>query len=689
MNRIERRPIVLTFVAVLVAATLAAAETLTPHNVARLKTVAAVAVAPDGQSVAYVLSVPRTPLVEEDGGPRAELHLARRDAPARLLVGGDPGVAAVAWTPDGRSLSFLARRPGDAARSLYLLPIDGGEARRVLTAEHDITAYAWSPDGTRVAYLSRDPLPKARKDVEGKGFTQRVYEESVPFVRVWVAGVGEGAAPAKMLDLPGSASQLSWSPVGTRLAVALAPTPLVDDDLMMRRVHVVDADSGAVVAKLANPGKLGPLAWSPDGTHVALVSGEDINDPAAGRLLVAPAAGGELVDVLPGYLGHVSAIAWKDANTVAFVGDEGVETTLNEVGRDGRNRRVVVPGGGQVLASIDLSADGRTAAFVADSPAHPAEVFLMAATDKAPVRLTDSNPWLKDLRLAKQEVVKFKARDGLELEGLLVRPLDERPGTRYPLILTVHGGPEAHDRNGFRTGYSQPGQIAAARGFAVFYPNYRGSTGRGVAFSKLGQGDPAGKEFDDLVDAVDHLVAMGLVDRSKVGITGGSYGGYASAWGASYYSERFAAAVMFVGISSNLSRVGTTDIPNEEYLVHAMQRPWDDWTKMLETSPIYHAGTSKTPTLILHGTDDPRVHPSQSLDFYRHLKLRGQAPVRLVWYPGEGHGNRRAASRLDYTLRLLQWMEHYLKGPGGEPPAYDIDYAEPTTPPPTTTSVSR
>src|SRR5690606_39013494 len=127
-----------------------------------------------------------------------------------------------------------------------------------------------------------------------------------------------------------------------------------------------------------------------------------------------------------------------------------------------------------------------------------------------------------------------------------IRPLDEKPGQRYPLVLVVHGGPEAHNRHGWLSAYSQPGQLLAAEGFAVFYPNYRGSTGRGVDFSKLGQRDYAGKEFDDLVDAVDHLVETGLVDKDKVGVTGGSYGGFASAWCATKLTDRFAASVMFV-----------------------------------------------------------------------------------------------------------------------------------------------
>jgi dipeptidyl aminopeptidase/acylaminoacyl peptidase len=299
----------------------------------------------------------------------------------------------------------------------------------------------------------------------------------------------------------------------------------------------------------------------------------------------------------------------------------------------------------------------------------------MKQGDTAPVRRTISNPLLESMTFAKQEVVKWKARDGLELEGVLIHPAGEVAGKRYPLILSVHGGPEAHESNGWSTNYSRPGQIAAARGFAVLYPNYRGSTGRGVAFQKSSQADPAGKEFDDLVDAVDHLVGTGLVDKQKVGITGGSYGGYATAWCSTRYSDRFAAGVMFVGISDKVSKVGTTDIPDEDFYVHTRVRPWEDWQKMLERSPIFHAGNCKTPLLILHGKDDPRVNPGQSREMYRHLKLRSQAPVRLVMYPGEGHGNRKAAARLDYNLRMLQWMEHYLMGPGGTPPPSEIDYA--------------
>ena len=650
-------------------------ERFTPWDVARIKTVTSVVPSPDGSKVAYLLAVPRDPFTEADGPAMLQLHVVDVASGADTTFVASDSVAQPRWTPDGRSISFLAKRGGDEARSVYVIPLAGGEARRVLTHESDIRSYEWSADGASVAFLATPPLPKPVEDLRKKGFSQEVFEEDLRDVEVFLAKVESSEKP-RMLDLPGSATLARWSPDGRRLAVVLTPTPLVDDDLMNQRVHIVDAATGRVEANLENPGKLGTVAWSPDSRDIAIVTGEDINDPAAGRLWVRTVTGGAWKDVLPNYPGHVIDIDWTSPDAVAFVGVEGVETVLGEVRADGSGRRVRVAAGAQVFSSVS-AARGGLLALAAESPKHPAEVFVVPAGATAARRLTDSNPWIEQKRLASHEVVTHKARDGQELQGILIRPLTAPAGGRSPLILYVHGGPESYMANGWLTGYGTPGQVAAARGFAVFYPNYRGSTGRGVAFSKLSQGDPAGKEFDDLVDAVDHLVAIGVADKAKVGITGGSYGGYATGWASTYYTERFAAGVMFVGISNTISKVGTTDIANEEFLVHARKRPWDAWQFFLERSPIYHAGKSRTPLLILHGKDDPRVHPTQSLELYRYLKLHGKAPVRLVWYPGEQHGNRRAASRLDYNLRMMRWFGHYLQGPGGEPPPATIDYTEP------------
>ncbi len=651
-------------------------ERFTPFHVAKIRAVTSAVISPDGSKVAYTLSVPRRPPAEEDGPSWVELHVVGREGKGRPYVTGEVNVGSVSWTPDGKGILFLAKRGKDEHRSLYRIDAEGGEARKVLSFGSDLAGYSLKQDGKRVAFLATDPEPKAKAEAKKKGFSQVVFEEELKPTRIWLATLDDPAAP-RPIGLPGSASDLEASPESEAIAVTLSPTPTVDDGFMKRKLHATLSGPGGLL-RFDNPGKLGKVAWSPDGKHLAMISAADRNDPSAGRLLVGSTDTGGLRDVLPDYPGQVADIAWFDSETVGFVGDEGTATVVGKVGLDGSNLTTSSTGD-VVVSALSRSLDKRTVALVGQSPRHPAEVFLMESGDGRPRRLTDSNPWLAAMLFGDQEVVKYKARDGLDLEGILIKPPGLSAGSKVPLVLDVHGGPEAHIKNGWLTGYSMPGQVLAAQGMAVFLPNYRGSTGRGVAFSKLSQGDPAGKEFDDLVDAADHFIASGLADRSKVGITGSSYGGYATAWCSTRYSDRFAAGVMFVGISDKISKTGTTDIPEEEYLVHARRRPWDDWQALLEHSPIHHVDKCRTPLLILHGKEDPRVFPGQSLELYRFLKVRGQAPVRLVLYPGEGHGNLRAASRLDYNLRMIAWFQNYLGGPGGSMPPAEVDY-EPAKP---------
>jgi dipeptidyl aminopeptidase/acylaminoacyl peptidase len=660
---------------VLVAATPARAQQagaedgLTPEQVAMMQAVGEAEVSPDGRYVAFTRSEPRDPAAE-NGPAWSELYVYDRETGIEHpFIQGEVNVRSLAWTPDGQHISFLSRRDGDDHTTLYHIPINGGEAQAVFHFGSSVLGYDWSPDGEQVAFVARAP---AEED-EALPYEPIIYEEELQQRKVWTVAVGEEPAEPQDLGLDGSVYALQWSPDGERLAVSLAPTPLVDDFYMRQRVRVVDAQTGAVTGEIANPGKLGMIAWSPDGTQIAMVSGIDIHDPLEGRLMVAPATGGTPTDVMPDFEGHVEQFAWTGTSTMHYLASEGVASVFGRVDSDGSDAERLLTMDAVALGSFSVSDDAQVIAFEGSTPQYPTEVHVMTAADEAPQRITNSNPWLEDVALGRQEVVRYEASDGAyEIEGMLIYPLDYQEGQRYPLVLVVHGGPEAHYDNGWLTRYSTPGQMAAARGFMVFYPNYRGSTGRGVEFATSSQADPAGKEFDDLVDGVDYLIDEGLVDAERVGVTGGSYGGYATGWLSTRYSDRFAAGVMFVGISNKISKVGTTDIPDEEFLVHARKRPWDDWQFFLERSPVYYAGQSETPLLILHGQDDPRVDVGQSHELYRHLKLRSDAPVRLVLYPGEGHGNRNSTARYDYSLRSLRWMEHYLKGEGGAAPSPTI-----------------
>src|ERR1043166_8673050 len=354
MNQTFRRILFSSIVVISSGGLLKAGEPWTPQRVAKLRAVSNAQISPDGSQIAYILSVPRDPLATgdekyEDGPNWAELHVVEiwnqdtepnarvqrllqgddakrkellstdQKAPPRIwdrpYITGEVNVDAMTWMPQGGAVSFLSKRGKDKNVSLYVMPIWGGEARRVLTFKTDIEAYSWSPDGKQVAFIAKEETPKKKKDLKDKGFTAEVIEEDFEFSRVWVAQVNgalaspDGSTAAsdagpRMLKLEGQPSLMKRSPTEDRIALALAPTPLIDDEYMKRKVHVVDAKTGSVMIRFDNPGKLGPISWAPDGKHIAFLSAADINDPSDGRLLVGDVITGDLKDVLPNYEGR-------------------------------------------------------------------------------------------------------------------------------------------------------------------------------------------------------------------------------------------------------------------------------------------------------------------------------------------------------------------------------------------------
>ena len=652
--------------------TSAQATPLTLEDINVIKQVVTVRMNPAGDRIAYLLQVPREIYVDDDGKPYRELHVTDLKGNSTPYVTGDVEITDIAWAADGASIFFLAKRDEEADfNSLYRIAMTGGEAELLFTHVNSISRVYPAPNGSVLAFTGTEAPPEKQKELKEKGFKAVVYEESVLPSRVWMLDLE--TLEATVHDLPGSASDFTWSPDGSRYAVALAPTPLIDDSYTSRDIHVVDAARGKVQNRMGSVGKLGRFAFSPDGERIAYVGSVNINDPSEGRLYVAASSGGERRELVPEYLGHVTNFVWGDDGQVRWLGKRGVYTEWTVAPLIGPQSPGAASQSGPIVRTVHGNPGQEVVAAIADTPQHPAELYLLRDGAK-PVRLTNSNPFLSERELAKQEAITYKARDGLELEAILIHPAKRVRGGN-PLVVIAHGGPESNLSNGWMTSYGRPGQVLAANGYAVVYPNYRGSTGRGIEFTKLHQHDYAEEEFNDLVDAKRHLVKEGLVDPDRVGITGGSYGGYASMWSASALTEEYAAAVAFVGISDQISKFGTGDIPYEMYNVHSLAWPWDDWMWLLKRSPIYHAGKTKTPLLIMGGDKDPRVHPGQSLEMYRFVKIRTDTPVRLVIYPDEVHGNRNTAAQYDYSLRLMRWMDHYLKGPGGEPPPYELDHA--------------
>ncbi len=636
------------------------------EDVAKTKRVTDVKMVDDASHVAYILSIPGNPVEGEKDNKELYVHNVE-SGESRLYR--KRSVSNVRFRPGKESITFLASGEGKKGNAIYELPLDGGGAVELHRFDGRAYSYEWASNGSTFAFRKRgkdegggSPLPEEPE----------FYEEGMKNIRAYVTDLENPEQKPTRLKVEGTVYTMRWSPDGSELALAVAPTPRVDDYYMYKEVRVVDASSGEVQAEIPQKGKLADIRWSPDGETLAMLAGADIHDVIAGRILTVPSEGGEIENIKPDYKGKFEGIRWTEEGRIHFISSEGTQSAYGSIKPDGSQMSYVKEPGTTIFDGFS-QADSENAAFIVTKAEHPREFYLRKDGGSIE-RVTTSNDWLADRKFGEQRTVTYEARDGKKIEGVLIEPVGY-DGEPVPTIVAVHGGPEAHFSNGWVTYYSRPGQVAAAKGYAVFYPNYRGSTGRGEDFLKSSQNDAGGKEFDDVVDGVDHLIEQGIAAEDKVGVTGGSYGGYATGWMATRYSDRFAAAVMNFGVSNNISKWGTSDIPMELYLVHAREYIWDgNWMKYLKRSPIYHVDKAETPLLITHGKEDTRVHPAQSMELFRHMKVRKpEVPLRWVRYPEEGHGYGKPFNQYDYSLRQFRWFDHFLMEDNEEKPERSIE----------------
>lgn len=635
---------------------------ITPYNVVKIKSIGEVVLSPDGKQIAYTVIVPRD-VNDEVGFAYRELYLMDSDGTnQKPFITGKVSVGNITFSPDGKLIAFTGRFEQDKAIQVYAIPIDGGEKFKLFESSENIVQFKFHPDGKRIFYTAQNPISDKIKNLNRKGFNQIIYEEDWQHLNLYCYNL----ETKNSVQITSECTVFDFviSNNGKYIAAAIAPRNLVDDSYMFKRIYLIDLSNNKKELLIDNPGKLGNFEFSPDDKFLVFNSGVDIYDPSASSAYVVevPNKGKKFSDLRnysEKFEGTVNWVGWKDNQTLLFTAEEGVYLPLSEQKLNDRLRKLVTPSN-TVVRRVIYNKNTGDYFLVLSKINHPNEIYLFNKKDEFK-RLTNVNPWLEKVRFAKQEEIRYFARDGLEITGVLIYPLNYEMGKKYPLIVNVHGGPEAADQNAWVTSYASWGQMAAARGYFVFMPNYRSSNGRGVELSKMGQKDLGGKEFDDVIDGIDYLINKGFVDKDRVGIGGGSYGGYFSAWAATKYSDRFAAAVMFVGISNQISKRGTTDIPYEDYYVHWRIWSWENYDLVWDRSPLKYVTNCKTPVLILHGKDDPRVSVTQSMELYRALKVLNQVPVRLVLYPGEGHGNVRTQSRLDYAIRTMEWFDFYVK----------------------------
>lgn len=641
-------------------------EPLRIEDVADLRIAGDVALSPDGKRIAYVLRTPRKD-GDKPGGMYRVLFVVDAKGGAPRQYTREPGSAsAPEWSPDGKSIVYIGRREGDARAQLWRIPADGGEPERLTDAPTAVRAFAWLPDGQRIVFTAeQEPDANERKDRDA-GRDWKVGDVDGTPRRLFVVELASGKLqPLTPRDF--HVEQLRPSPKGDAIAVIGGARADVDGTMMyggVYRVEVVASGDPAAPTKLCeHEGKLGDIAWSPDGATIAFLGAADIHDPTPGVVFSVPAKGGTAKPLTLDYAATGQELHFVGNDRLLLLANEDTRTSLVRLSlADGKRTRVVDKG--PICHGIDATADGRTIACAGDTALHPTEVFVLSGGRGALRRRSFSNPQLERKRLGEQSVVRWKHEDGTEIAGVLTTPVGYSKGKRYPLVVLPHGGPEGVSLAGWNTRAGYPAQLFAARGYVVLEPNYRGSSGRGVAFGKADQKDLGGREFEDVLAGIDELVARGLVDPDRVGMGGWSYGGYFSGLAATLHSKRFKAAMVGAAITNWMSFTGTTEIEHENSLVHWNLWPYDDPELVWKRSPMAHTKASKTATLLVHGLDDSRVPPEQAKELYRALKHAG-APTELVTYPREGHGLSERAHQLDFMQRFLDWFDKHLQ-PTGE-----------------------
>jgi dipeptidyl aminopeptidase/acylaminoacyl peptidase len=635
---------------------------ITPEAIVSMRTVQSAMVRPNGNEVVYVVTEPPT---HSKDPANTELWITDGTNEKRLT--NNPGTdAGPQWSPNGEAIAFLSNRAGDNGNQLYLHDRRSGEALKLTKLDDPVVSFMWAPDGKRIAYLAAGPMTPEESKQKAGGDDEIVFgisdhDRHARPNKLWLFDVATRSSRAIRTGGPQDhVRAVAWSPNGSSLLLTVSRDNNMDAEWIGSRLATVDFDGGDLKTYCAPPGRFGNPQWKPDGSAVSFLGASEARDPSAGILYTCVGSGSKPEPLTPpDFPATLSGHAWlPDGKSVLLTVMEKNSRYLARFDLATRAITRLTKPGEVVSADVSLAKDGQRLACIIESYNKPPDVWTGALSDLQ--RVTRLNPELEKLEYGNAEDVEWKAKDGLLITGILIKPVGFERGRRYPLIVQVHGGPESVDLNGFQV---QWGQFLASHGYAVLFPNYRGSVGRGAKYTLMGNKGFGGDDFGDIQAGVDEMIARGITDSDHLGIGGWSYGGFMSAWAVTQ-TNRFKASVMGVGVSNWYSLMGQTPLPLWTVQVHFETWPYDDPAAFRKNSPIEFVKQVRTPTLILHGEVDPMIPLSQAKEFFRALQ-HYNVPSELVVYPREGHGLREPVHRLRAYARILHWYDRYVKGTSG------------------------
>jgi dipeptidyl aminopeptidase/acylaminoacyl peptidase len=643
------------------AAPAAAANRFGPDDVNRIVGLSSPQLSPDGKRAIVVVS--RIDVAKDEYDRELD-SIDVRTRERRPLTYHRKGLSDPQFSPQGDRIAFLADdgTGDDAKAQIFVLRLDGGDARPVSSAPEGVEQFAWRPDGAAFAYVAEDAKPKLTAPAT---FRDSFVVANNPItahaaarpLHVWTLPAGGGPAkqltndPVRSVVGGEAAGAFSWSPDGKTLAFALAPDPELND-ASRARVALLDVASGDIRYLTQHGGQEGDPRFSPDGTRVAYAHSTGDNQISLVQTYVAPLGGGEGSPVTAHFDRAIHDFAWAPGGGIYFTCNDGTRVDLGHASLAGAASRIDL-GEIELVSPLAgaLSKDG-SLVFVGTTNASPSELYYRSARGAAPVALTNYNAGIAALALARSETVTFRSDAGTMADAVLLTPPGFSASQTYPLVLLIHGGPTSATTRSF----NRLGQLMAARGWLVLEPNYRGSDNRGFAYQSAVRYDPEDGPGRDIDAAVAAVRARGIVDPNRIAVSGWSYGGIMTAWMVTHY-HYWKAAVSGASVNDWSTDYSVADDSDSDAaLFHS--GPWAGPAARAEydrASAVSYAKDVTSPVLILSDVGDNRDPIATSYEFYHALKDNGKDVTFVAW-PVAGHFPADPVRTLDVYQHWIDYI---------------------------------
>lgn len=648
------------FLALLTAAATLSAQRrgITAEDYFAFETAGDPQIAPDGKWVAYTV----TTIDQKINRRVSRIWIAALDGSHPPVPYSSEGSSSNSprWSPDGRFMAFISARDQQRPQ-IWILSRNGGEARRLTTLENGISAIEWSPDSTRLVGLTRTG-PPVNKNSDVRHYTHSNYKFND------TGWFDEKRSHVVVIDAKtGAANEITggndwndldphWSPDSTRIAFVSNRTGHEFDGDHNTDVWVVSANGGALTKISDHAGPDRSPHWSPDGKRIAFLGSEDEEDQAL--IYVAPLEGGRSTAIDGNFDQMVGEMQWAEGGKAIYF-DSGVKGETNLYRMDASTGAVKpLTQGPRNVHAFALHKENGEMAYLANDFEHLDDVYASQSGKERQITHLNADLWSK-VEPAKVERVPYKAGDGLDIDGFLVKPVGFDPSKKYPMVLSIHGGPAGM----YGVDWYHEFQVYAGRGWAVFFTNPRGSTGYGHKFQRAVANEWGGKAYTDIMAGVETVLKQNSwIDRERLGVTGGSYGGYMTNWIVTQ-TNLFKAAVTLRSISNFISDDGTRDgaYGHERDFGGDIFHNFDEYWKY---SPLHYVQNVKTPTLVLHSDNDYRVPIEQGEQWFRALQ-RYHVTSEIVFFPRENHNLTRTGEPKHLVESLdwqCYWFDRFLNG---------------------------